>query len=39
MNWAGVVTGSVAAFSVAYYLLFAKKSYTGPIVEVDPHVL
>ncbi|KAI4923358.1 hypothetical protein J4E85_008395 [Alternaria conjuncta] len=39
MNWAGVVTGAVAAFSVAYYLLFAKKSYTGPIVEVDPHVL
>lgn len=39
MNWAGVVTGSVALFSVAYYLAFAKKSYTGPIVEVDPHVL
>ncbi|KAF1843337.1 amino acid transporter [Cucurbitaria berberidis CBS 394.84] len=39
MNWAGVVTGSVALFSVAYYLLFANKSYTGPIVEVDPHVL
>ena len=39
MNWAGVVTGSVALFSVAYYLVFAKKSYTGPIVEVDPHVL
>lgn len=39
MNWAGVVTGSVALFSVVYYLIFAKKSYTGPIVEVDPHVL
>ncbi|KAG9191682.1 hypothetical protein G6011_10416 [Alternaria panax] len=39
MNWAGVVTGSVALFSVAYYLVFAKKSYTGPIVEVDPHIL
>lgn len=39
MNWAGVVTGSVALFSVAYYLLYAKKSYTGPIVEVDPHIL
>jgi choline transport protein len=40
MNWAGVVTGSVALFSVAYYLAFAKKSYTGPIVEVvDPHIL
>jgi hypothetical protein len=39
MNWAGVVTGSVALFSVLYYFLFAKKSYTGPIVEVDPHLL
>lgn len=39
MNWAGVVTGSVALISVAYYYLFARKSYTGPIVEVDPHVL
>ncbi|EDU44363.1 PotE Amino acid transporter [Pyrenophora tritici-repentis] len=39
MNWAGVVTGSVALFSVVYYLIFAKKSYAGPIVEVDPHVL
>ena len=37
MNWAGVVTGGVAMFSVAYYLMFAKKSYTGPIIEVDPH--
>lgn len=39
MNWAGVVTGSVALFSVVYYIVFAKKSYTGPIIEVDPHVL
>ncbi|CAN9135197.1 unnamed protein product [Alternaria alternata] len=39
MNWAGVVTGSVALFSVAYYLLFAKKSYIGPTVEVSPHAL
>ena len=39
MNWAGVVTGGVALFSVAYYFLFARKSYTGPIVEVDTHVL
>jgi len=39
MNWAGVVTGSVALFSIVYYLVFAKKSYTGPVVDVDPHVL
>jgi choline transport protein len=37
MNWAVVVTGSVAVFSVVYYALYARKSYTGPIVEIDPH--
>jgi len=37
MNWAVVVTGGVAMFSVLYYIVFARKSYTGPIVEVDPH--
>ncbi|KAF1960761.1 amino acid transporter [Byssothecium circinans] len=39
MNWAVVVTGGVAVFSLGYYLVYAKKSYTGPVVEVDPHVL
>ncbi|EUC44350.1 hypothetical protein COCMIDRAFT_27322 [Bipolaris oryzae ATCC 44560] len=39
MNWAGVVTGGVAAFSVLYYVVLAKKSYTGPVVEVDPRAL
>ncbi|KAJ4313023.1 hypothetical protein N0V94_007150 [Neodidymelliopsis sp. IMI 364377] len=39
MNWAVVVTGAVATFSVVYYVLYARKSYTGPIVEVDPHVM
>jgi len=39
MNWAGVVTGGVALISVVYYYVYAKKSYSGPIVEVDPHVL
>jgi choline transport protein len=39
MNWAVVVTGSVTIFSVGYYLIYARKSYTGPVVEVDPHVL
>lgn len=37
MNWAIVVTGGVATFSVVYYVIFARKSYTGPIVEVEPH--
>lgn len=39
MNWAVVVTGSVSLFSVAYYCVFARKTYAGPIVEVDLHVL
>ncbi|KAF2676400.1 amino acid transporter [Lentithecium fluviatile CBS 122367] len=39
MNWAVVVTGGVAVFSVGYYALFARKSYNGPVVEVDPHTL
>ncbi|KAJ4987854.1 amino acid permease [Stagonosporopsis vannaccii] len=37
MNWAVVVTGGVAMFSVLYYIVFARKSYTGPLVEIDPH--
>lgn len=37
MNWAVVVTGGVSIFSVLYYVVYARKSYTGPIVEVDPH--
>ena len=39
MNWAVVVTGGVSLFSVAYYVAFARKSYTGPIVEIDPQVM
>jgi choline transport protein len=38
MNYAVIVTGAVLVFSMAYYLMSAKKSYTGPIVEVDPHL-
>ncbi|PVH98102.1 amino acid transporter [Periconia macrospinosa] len=39
MNWAVLVTGGVAIFSVGYYLIYAKLSYKGPVVEVDPHIL
>jgi choline transport protein len=39
MNWAVVVTAGVASFSVGYYLLYAKKSYSGPRVETEPHLL
>ncbi|KAF2704304.1 amino acid transporter [Pleomassaria siparia CBS 279.74] len=39
MNWAVLVTGFILIFSIGYYLIWAKQSYTGPIVEVDPHTL
>ncbi|KAF2197262.1 amino acid transporter [Delitschia confertaspora ATCC 74209] len=39
MNYAVLVTGSVSLFSVAYYLIWAKRSYTGPVVEIDLHTL
>ncbi|KAL5117133.1 hypothetical protein ACEQ8H_004958 [Pleosporales sp. CAS-2024a] len=38
MNYAVIVTGTVLLFSMAYYMTFAKKIYTGPIVEIDPHL-
>ncbi|KAF2726797.1 amino acid permease-like protein [Polyplosphaeria fusca] len=39
MNWAVLVTGFVMIFSIGYYLTWARKSYTGPITEVDLHTL
>ncbi|KAF1949616.1 GABA permease-like protein, partial [Byssothecium circinans] len=35
MNWSILVTGFVAIFSTLYYLIWAKKTYHGPIVEVE----
>ncbi|KAF2111168.1 amino acid permease-like protein [Lophiotrema nucula] len=37
MNWAVLVTGAVALFSVGYYAIWARKSYKGPIVEINLH--
>jgi len=39
MNWAVLVTGFILIFSIGYYLIYACKSYTGPIVEVDLHTM
>ncbi|KAL1601679.1 hypothetical protein SLS60_006594 [Paraconiothyrium brasiliense] len=36
MNWSILVTGFIAIFSALYYLIWAKKTYHGPIVEVEP---
>ncbi len=34
MNYSALVTGAVLIFSVFYYLLRARKVYTGPVIEV-----
>ncbi|PQE06236.1 amino acid polyamine transporter I protein [Rutstroemia sp. NJR-2017a BBW] len=34
MNYSSLVTGAVVLFSIVYYLLWAKRTYQGPIVEV-----
>lgn len=36
MNWSILVTGAIALFSAVYYLIWAKHTYHGPIVEVSP---
>ncbi|KAI0457282.1 putative GABA permease [Xylaria acuta] len=32
-NWAVLVFGTVVSFSVVYYVVWARKIYTGPVVE------
>jgi hypothetical protein len=39
MNWAVVVTAGVSLISIGYYYLYANKTYNGPVVEIDPHLL
>ncbi|KAJ8131747.1 hypothetical protein O1611_g1876 [Lasiodiplodia mahajangana] len=33
-NWAVLATGVVLLFSVVYYFIWARKVYTGPVIEV-----
>jgi choline transport protein len=35
MNWSILVTSFVALFSAVYYMVRARKTYNGPIIEVD----
>lgn len=35
MNYSSLVLGTVAIFSVTYYFATARRSYTGPVVEVE----
>ena len=34
MNYAVLVTGAIVIFSLVYYLVWARRVYTGPVVEV-----
>lgn len=34
MNWASAVTGLILVFSIVYYVIWARKEYEGPIVEI-----
>ncbi len=34
MNWASVVTGFILILSIGYYVIWARKEYQGPIVEI-----
>lgn len=34
MNYSVLVTGFVAGFSVLYYLIWKRREYVGPVVEV-----
>ena len=36
MNYSVLVTGGVAMFSMVYYFAYARRTYSGPVVEVDP---
>ncbi|CAN9297832.1 unnamed protein product [Alternaria alternata] len=35
MNWAVLVTGAIAGISAIYYAVWARKTYHGPIIEID----
>ncbi|PYI05166.1 GABA transporter [Aspergillus sclerotiicarbonarius CBS 121057] len=35
MNWAVVGTAGTSLVSTVYYILWARKEYTGPVVEID----
>ena len=39
MNWACLITAAVVGFAVAYYLVYARKVFKGPVVEVEPFQL
>jgi choline transport protein len=34
MNWSVLVTGTIAGVSALYYVVAARKTYRGPVVEI-----
>jgi choline transport protein len=36
MNWSILVTGAIALLSAVYYLVWARRTYDGPVIEVGP---
>lgn len=38
MNWSVVVTGAVVGFSVVYYVVWGRRGFRGPVVEVEVEV-
>jgi hypothetical protein len=36
MNWSILVTGAIALLSTVYYLVWARKTYNGPVIEISP---
>lgn len=39
MNYSSLMTGSVVLFAIAYYVIWARKTYNGPIVETTPYAM
>jgi len=37
MNFSVLMTGSVVLFATLYYVLSARKTYNGPLVEINPY--
>jgi choline transport protein len=36
MNYSSLMIGAVLMFSIFYYILIGRKTYKGPVVEVEP---
>jgi len=36
MNYSSAVTVGVITFSMVYYYVWGRKSYTGPVIEINP---